>query len=200
MICEKRGLRMKQGDFETFGQWLQSRMETVRLSPNQFAPYLGATDGLYIKRLCDNQARLLMKDWPAAAKQLQMRLDEFLIVLEHFHPDWVMEYDTFVSGCLRYLLWRVDQKQQQDISWLECLLSSALEEVIAPACTGRFDAAEDRRKMGRRKTQVAPEQDKRGRPRRLTDLLHHLKNQIGVISLFPLFASGLSLMHAWGLL
>lgn len=190
---------MQQGDFETFGQWLSSRMETVRLSPNQFAPYLGSTDGLYIKRLCDNQARLPMKDWPTAAKLLQLRLDEFLIVLEYFHPDWVTEYDAFISNCLRYLLWRVEQNQQQDIAWLERLLSFALEEVIEPACTGRFDSTEGRRKIDRRTTGIAPEQNKRGRPRRLTDLLHYLKNQLGVITLFPLFASGLFLMNGWGL-
>ena len=190
---------MKQGDFETFGQWLSSRMETIPLSPNQFASYLGSSDGLYIKRVCDNQARLQMKDWPTAAKLLQLRLDEFLIVLEYFHPDWVMEYDAFVSNCLRYLLWRVEQNQQQDLTWLECLLSLALEEVIEPACTGRFDSTEDQRKVDRRKTKTAPEQDNRGQPRRLTDLLHYLKNQLGVITLFPLFASALFLMHGRGL-
>ena len=121
---------MNQGNFETFGQWLSSRMDDVPITRNRFASHLGYSNDLYIKRLCDNHAPLPMKDWPAAAKHLQMRLDEFLIVLEFFHPDWVLEYDTFVSGCLRYLLWRVDQKQQQDISWIESLLSSALEEVI----------------------------------------------------------------------
>jgi hypothetical protein len=190
---------MKQGDFETFGQWLSNRMETARLSPNQFASSVGSSEGLTIKRICDNQARLHMKDWPTAAKLLQLRLDEFLIVLEYFHPDWVKEYDAFISNCLRYLLWRVEQNQQQDPAWLERLLSFALEEVIEPACTGRFDSTEDRRTVDRRKTGLTPEQNRRGRPRRLTDLLHYLKNQLGVVALLPLFAFGLSLMHAWGL-
>lgn len=191
---------MNQGDFETFGQWLSNRMETVPLTPDQLASYLGYSDHSFIKRLCDNQDRLQLKDWPTAAKLLQMRLDEFLIVIEFFHPDWVLEYDAFISGCLRYLLWRVEQNQHQDLDWLECLLSSALEEVIEPACTGRFDSTKERRKGDRRKSNANPAQDKRGRPRRLTDLLHYLKSQIGVMSLAPLFASGLFLMHAAGLL
>lgn len=190
---------MKQGNFETFGQWLSNRMETVRLSPNQFMSSLGSSDGLYIKRLCDNQARLQMKDWPAAAKLLQLRLDELLIVLEYFRPDWVVEYDAFISNCLRYLLWRVEQNQQQDQPWIERLLSISLEEIIEPACTGRFDSTEDRRKVDRRKTKIASELDQRGRPRRLTDLIHYFKSQIGVLGLFPLFTSGLLLMQGRGL-
>ncbi|MBI3811150.1 MAG: hypothetical protein HY283_02935 [Nitrospirae bacterium] len=191
---------MKQNDFETFGQWLSNRIESVPLFHEQFASYLGYSDHLFIKRLCNNQERLQLKDWPTAAKLLHIRLDELLIVIEFFHPDWVTEYDAFVSGCLRYLLWRVEQNQQQDLNWLECLLSSALEEVIEPACTGRFDSTKDLRKIDRRKSNLSAAHDKRGRPRRLTDLLHYLKNQLGVMSLIPLFASGLILMHAAGLL
>ncbi|MBI3609728.1 MAG: hypothetical protein HY204_03390 [Nitrospirae bacterium] len=190
---------MRQGDFETFGQWLLNRMETVRLSQNQFASYLGHSDGLYAKRLCNDETRLQMKDWPIVAKLLQLRLDEFLIVLEYFHPNWVMEYDAFISNCLRYLLWRVEQDQQHDLPLPEFLLTVTLDEVIEPACISRFDSTEDQRKIDRRTTQSAPAEDKRGKPRRLTDLVRYLKNQLGGIALFPLFASGLFLMHGWSL-
>ncbi|MBI3597742.1 MAG: hypothetical protein HY203_11395 [Nitrospirae bacterium] len=131
------------------------------------------------------------------AKLLQIRLDEFLIVLEYFHPEWVSEYDEFISNCLRYLLWRIEQNQQHPLPLPELLLSVTMDEIVEPACTGRFDSTEDRRKVDRRKTNFVPEQDKRGRPRRLTDLIHYLKNQIGLVALINLFTSGVILLQGW---
>jgi len=188
---------MKQGDFETFGQWLSNHMLTVGLSPKDFSSCLGSSDLLYIKRVCDNQSRLQMKDWPTASKHLQLRLDEFLIVIEYFHPDWVKEYDLFISNCLRYLLWRVEQNQDKTQPWIESLLSFSLEEIIEPACSGRFDSTAQRRKVDRRSISTAPEQEQRGQPRRLTDLIHHLKSQLGVIAWFALVVSGLFMPHGW---
>ena len=188
---------MKQGDFETFGQWLSNQMEMATVSPDYLASCLRYPNAQSIKRLCDNQSRLQMKDWPTVAKLLQIRLDEFLIVLEYFHPEWVLEYDEFISNCLRYLLWRIEQNQQRPLPLPELLLSVAMEEIVEPACTGRFAASEDRRKVDRRKTNIEPEKDKRGRPRRLTDLIHYLKNQIGLVALINLFTSGILLLQGW---
>jgi hypothetical protein len=190
---------MRNADFKTFGQWLSNRMEVVQLSPPALASALDQEDDSHIRRLCDNQARLSMKDWPAAAKLLQIRLDEFLIVVEYFHSDWVAEYDAFISNCLRYLLWRVETSHQQERSWPEKLLSITLEEVIEPACTGRFYAGVDRRIMDRRRNKNNVERENRIQPRRLTDLIHYLKNLLGVVSLFTIWASGIDLMRAGGL-
>lgn len=190
---------MKDPDFKTFGQWLSNRMEVVQISPHAFASCLDHENSSYINQVCNNQARLHIKDWPSAAKFLQLRLDELLIVLDYFHPDWVTEYDAFISNCLRYLMWRIEQSQPQDRSWPEQLLSITLEEVVEPACTGRFDTTEDRRKTDRRKNKMSSEQEKRVQPRRLTDLIHYLKSQRVVIALFTLWASGPDLMHGWGL-
>lgn len=186
---------MKHADFITFGQWLLNRMEAVQLSPQDLASALGQADESHIRRLCDNQGRLSLKDWPATAKLLQLRLDEFLIVLEYFHSDWVMEYDGFISNCLRYLMWRTETSHFQERSWAEQLMSIALEEVIEPACTGRFESAEDRRRTDRRKNKSDMGQEKRIKPRRLTDLIQYLKNLLGVISFVTIFASGIDLMR-----
>jgi hypothetical protein len=188
---------MKQGDFETFGQWLSNRIETVHLSPDRLASSLRYPDSQSIKRLCDNQSRLHMKDWPIVAKLLQIRLDEFLIVLEYFHPEWVSEYDEFISNCLRYLLWRMEQNQQYPLPLPELLLSVTMDEIVEPACTDRFGPIEDRRKVDRRKTNIEPERDQRARPRRLTDLIHYLKNQIGLVAVINLITSGAILLQGW---
>jgi len=190
---------MKQGDFETFGQWLSNQMETAKVSPDHLASCLRYPNAQSIKRLCDNQSRLQMKDWPTVAKLLQIRLDEFLIVLEYFHPEWVLEYDEFISNCLRYLLWRIEQTQQRPLPLPELLLSVTMDEIVEPACTGRFAPSEDRRKVDRRKTNIGPEKDNRGRPRRLTDLIHYLKNQIGLVALINLFPAAVILLQGWGL-
>ncbi|HUK56811.1 MAG TPA: hypothetical protein VLY20_09165 [Nitrospiria bacterium] len=190
---------MNQGDFETFGQWLSSRIKTVQLSPDDLASGLRRSDVQFIKRLCDNQSRLPMKDWPTIAKLLQIRLDEFLIVLEYFHPDWVLEYDEFVTNCLRYLLWRTEQDQQQNLSLPELLMGITMDEIIEPACTGRFDSIEERRTVDRRQTMSVSEKDKRKRPRRLSDLIRYLKNQITLIALVNLITSGVILMRVWRL-
>lgn len=188
---------MKQGDFETFGQWLSNQMETAKVSPDHLASCLRYPNAQSIKRLCDNQSRLEMKDWPTVAKLLQIRLDEFLIVLEYFHPEWVSEYDEFVSNCLRYLLWRIEQDQQRPLPLPELLLSVTMDEIVEPACTGRLDSSEDRRKLDRRKANIGSEREKRGRPRRLTDLIHYLKNQIGLVALINLFPAGVILLQGW---
>ncbi|HET6465105.1 MAG TPA: hypothetical protein VFH55_05780 [Nitrospiria bacterium] len=190
---------MKQGDFETFGQWLSNQMDAAKLSPDHLASCLRYPNAQSIKRLCDNQSRLQMKDWPTVAKLLQIRLDEFLIVLEYFHPDWVLEYDEFISNCLRYLLWRIEQNQQRPLPLPELLLSVTMDEIVEPACTGRFDSFEDRRKVDRRRTNIEPGQDRRGRPRRLTDLIHYLKNQIGLVAFINLITSGAILLQSWAL-
>jgi hypothetical protein len=174
-------------------------MKTAKLSPDQFASSLRYPNAQSIKRLCDNQSRLQMKDWPTVAKLLQIRLDEFLIVLEYFHPEWVLEYDEFISNCLRYLLWRIEQNQLRSLPLSELLLSVTMDEIVEPACTGRFDSFDDRRKNDRRKTNIEPERDKRSRPRRLTDLIHYLKNQIGLVAIINLFTSGFILLQGWAL-
>jgi len=188
---------MKQGDFETFGQWLSNQIESAKLSPDHLASCLRYPNAQSIKRLCDNQSRLPMKDWPTVAKLLQIRLDEFLIVLEYFHPDWVLEYDEFISNCLRYLLWRIEQNQQRPLPLPELLLSVTMDEIVEPACTGRFNSFEDRRKVDRRRTNVESGQDRRSRPRRLTDLIHYLRNQIGLAAFISLFTSGCILLQGW---
>ncbi|MBI3995875.1 MAG: hypothetical protein HY349_07855 [Nitrospirae bacterium] len=186
---------MNQGDFETFGQWLSSRMEAVHLTHAQAAASMGYSEAVLVKRLCSNQSRLLMKDWPTAAKILQMRFDELLIVLEYFHPDWITEYDAFISNCLRYLLWRVQHHQPTALAWPETLLTIALDEMLEPACAGRFDSTEEQRRIDRRKNKAATAHDKRGRPRRLTDLIHYLKTQFGSITPIFLIGSGLYCMN-----
>ncbi|HTN44521.1 MAG TPA: hypothetical protein VMN77_12065 [Nitrospiria bacterium] len=188
---------MKQVGFKTFGQWLSSQMAAAKLSPDQLASSLRYPSAQSIKRLCDNQSRLEMKDWPTVAKLLQIRLDEFLIVLEYFHPDWVSEYEEFISNCLRYLLWRVEQNQQFPVPLPELLLSVTMNEIVEPACADRYVSIENRRKADRRMTKVEPERDNRSRPRRLTDLIHYLKNQIGLLTVISLFTSGATVLQGW---
>jgi len=187
---------MKHADFKTFGQWLLNRMQVVQLSPRELASALGQADESHIRRLCDNQGRLSLRDWPTTSKLLQLRLDEFLIVLEYFHSDWVMEYDGFISNCLRYLMWRMETSDHHERSWPEQLMSITLEEVIEPACTGRFETAVDRRRTDRRKNISAVGQEKRIKPRRLTDLIQYLKNLLGMVSFLTILASGTDLMRS----
>jgi len=190
---------MTQSEFDTFGQWLSARMIRVPLSPSDLNSYLRSSDDSYIKRVCENETRLQMKDWPATATFVQLRFDELLIVIEHYHPEWVMEYDLFISNCMRYLLWRVDQNEDKTHTWIENLLSFSLEEIIEPACTGRFEWPNDRRKFNRRNMTTPPAKDKRDRPRRLRDLVHYLKNQLNVIPCLPLVVSGLFMAQGWSL-
>jgi hypothetical protein len=138
-----------------------------------------------------------MKDWPTISKHLQLRFDEFLIVMEYFHSDWVKEYDLFISNCLRYLLWRVEQNQDKTQPWVESLLAYSLEEIIEPACSGRFDSTAERRKVDRRSISKVPAQNKRGRPRRLMDLIHYLKSHLGVVACLPWVVSGLFMSNGW---
>jgi hypothetical protein len=188
---------MDQPNRETFGQWLSDRLDKARLSPREIASLLGYADPAFLKAICENKSRLPIKDWPNLSKALQMRMDEFLIVMEHFHPDWLMEYDGFISNCLRYLLWRMESDSAQDRSWLETLLGRALEEIIEPACTGRFFAKVERRMHDRRKTSYPEVKDRRVKLRRLSDLVQYFKNQLEMNPVFILLIPGISILQAW---
>lgn len=186
---------MNPGDFETFGQWLSNQIESTKLSPEQMASALRYPNSKSIKQICDNQSPIPLKDWPIMAKLLNLRFDEFLIVMEYFHPEWVLEYDEFVSNCLRYLLWRMERDQQRPLSFPDLLLKVTLEEFVEPACTSRLNSMEDRRKVDRRSENAGSEPDRRRGMRRVTDLIHYLKNQIGLVAIFNLFTSGVVLFQ-----
>jgi len=191
---------MDQPIHETFGQWLSERLNRAHLSMPELASLCGYTDPAFLKEVCENKSRLPIKDWPNLSKALGMRMDEFLIVIEHFHPDWLVEYDGFISNCLRYLLWRMEKDSTQDRGWLEALLRRALEEIIEPACTGRFYRKADRRKHDRRNARKPEVKDQRVQVRRLSDLVHYFKNQLEMIPLFIPLVPGISVLQAWGLL
>jgi hypothetical protein len=191
---------MDQPDHETFGQWLSDRLDKSHLSPRDFASLLGYADPAWLKEICENKSRLPIKDWPNLSMALQMRMDEFLIVMEHFHPDWLMEYDGFISNCLRYLLWRMESDSRQDRGWLEALLRRALEEIIEPACTGRFYGKVERRMHDRRNIRNMEVKDRRVHLRRLSDLVQYFKNQLEMNPVFIFLVPGVSILQGWGLL
>jgi len=182
---------------KTFGDWLSNEMNQAGLSLTDVALQLGYADNDFIADVCRNKSRLPIKDWPNVSKAFRMRMDEFLIVMEYYHPDWLMEYDSFISNCLRYLLWRMENDSVREHGWLDGLLRTALEEIIEPACSGRFYGKMERRHAERRKVHSTHENDLRIHLRRVSDLVQFLRLQLNLVPGLALGVWAASVIQAW---
>ncbi len=166
-------------EIKTFGHWIINHMAEVQITSDEAAQELGYPEGRAVRLICDNRAALPMKDWPALARILRIRFDELLIVLSHFHPEWVADYAQFVSNALRYLLWRIEQTPLDTRGLCAQMGFLGIEELIEPACNGQWMDFKEKRKQDRRSRRSGTEDEKRATPRRIADLIRYLKNELG---------------------
>ena len=178
---------MEKTEFNSFGHWLSTRMQEAGISASELASQLEHSGPNPIEKLCSDHATLPIKEWPALCRILQLRFDEFLIVVEHFHPNWAKDYDQFINGCLRYLLWRIEQDPQKTLPFHEHIALLALNEMLDPAAIDRHYAGEERRADRKKGILSKPGSDASLAPRRITDLIHYLRNIIEPISLLLLY-------------
>lgn len=160
---------------ETFQAWTADRLRRLGKSPEQIISDLGLVD----TRQYDGfwSRRVPIAAWPAVAIALDVRFDELLLVIEHYHPDWMAEYRRLVMNTMRYLVQRIESDGQSQLFSNE-LARLIVVEMLEPTLIAeqeRGRRARDRRK-GAAAAPSAAEQ--RIGPRRLGDVIEYLKGEI----------------------
>jgi len=81
-------------DFKTFGEWLRHRRHQLDISPFKMSEELGYKRVSAIYNFEYGVAPLPMTKWSAMARVLELTLEEFLAVMEHYAPQKVGEFRT----------------------------------------------------------------------------------------------------------
>ena len=81
-------------DFKTFGEWLRHRRLQLDISPFKMSEELGYKRVSAIYNFEYGVAPLPMAKWPAMARVLELTLEEFLAIMEHYAPQKVGEFRT----------------------------------------------------------------------------------------------------------
>jgi hypothetical protein len=160
---------------ESFQVWARDRLRRLGKPPDQIAGELGLVDARQYDGFWGR--RITIASWPAIAIALDVRFDELLVVIEHYHPDWMAEYRRLVTNTMRYLVTRIESNGRPQLFSNE-LARLVLEELLEPTLIEEEERG--RRRRDRRKGAVAaPAGDnQRIGPRRLGDVIEYLKGEI----------------------
>lgn len=160
---------------ESLQVWATDRLRRLGKLPDQIAAELGLVD----TRRYDGfwGRRLPIASWPAMAIALDVRFDELLVVIEHYHPDWMAEYRRLVTNTMRYLVQRIESDGQPQLFSNE-LARLVVEELLAPTLIEEEERGRRRRDRRKGAQAAPPGSNQRIGPRRLGDVIEYLKGEL----------------------